>query len=161
MGDEKTEITVPDGYELVQDGLDIRFVERTNEVDRRSVKWCDKRNEVAGYYINDDSNIVAAVHGIRRKGNRNIFATVAQAEASIALAMLSQQVADCNGDWTPDWEENTTKWCIRRECHDGRDIFTVDFEYQHSHFLAFETEAIADEFLKINIDELRIAKDFV
>jgi hypothetical protein len=37
----------------------------------------------------------------------------------------------------------------------------VDFEYQHSQFLAFETEAIADEFLKINIDELRIAKDFV
>jgi hypothetical protein len=40
---------------------------------------------------------VAHVHGVRRGGNGNIFATAEQAEASIALAMLSQQVADCNG----------------------------------------------------------------
>ena len=161
MSDKKIEITVPDGYELVQDGLDIKFVERTKKMDERLSKWCDKDSELNGYYVNDDSTITAAVHFIRREGNRNIFATVAQAESSIALAMLSQQVVDCNGDWTPDWKENTTKWCIRRECHDGRDIFTVDFEYHHSHFLAFESEAIAEEFLKVNIDELRMAKDFV
>jgi hypothetical protein len=161
MSDEKIEITVPDGYELVQDGLDIKFVERTKKVDRRSARWCDKDSDLNGYYVDNEFKIVAHVHGVRRDGNRNIFARAEQAEASIALAMLSQQVADCNGDWTPDWKENTTKWCIRRECHDGRDIFTVDFEYHHSHFLAFETEAIAEDFIKVNIDELRMAKDFV
>jgi hypothetical protein len=161
MNDEKIEITIPEGYKLVQDGLNIKFVEKPKKMDERLSKWCDEDSELNGYWVDDESNIVAAVNGIRRDGNRNIFATVAQAEASIALAMLSQQVADCNGDWTPDWKENTTKWCIRRDCHDGWDIFTVDFEYHHSHFLAFETEAIADEFLKINIDELRMAKDFV
>jgi hypothetical protein len=66
-------------------------------------------SELNGYWVDDESYIVAAVNGIRRDGNRNIFATVAQAKSSIALAMLSQQVADCNGDWTPDWKENTTK----------------------------------------------------
>ena len=161
MRDEKTEITVPYGYELVQDGLDIRFVEKAKKLDERLKKWCDVDSELNGYYVNNASSIIAVTHGVRRHGNRNIFATVAQAESSIALAMLSQQVVDYNGDWTPDWEENTTKWCVRRECHDGRDIFTVDFEYHHSHFLAFETEAIADEFLKVNIDELRMAKDFI
>ena len=161
MRDKKIEIAVPDGYELVQDGLDIKFVERTKKVDECSAKWRDKENSVHGYYVDDESNVVAGVHGVRRDGNRNIFATVAQAESSIALAMLSQQVVDCNGDWTPDWKENTTKWCIRRDYHDDQEIFTVDFEYHHSHFLAFETEAIAEDFIKVNIDELRMAKDFV
>ena len=161
MSDKKIEITVPDGYELVQDGLDIRFVERTNEVDRRSVKWCDKRNELNGYYINNDSSIIAVTYGVRRDGSRNIFATAEQAESSIALAMLSQQVADWNGDWKPDWKENTMKWCIRRDYHDDQEIFTVDFEYYHSHFLAFENKDIAEEFLKVNIDDMRAAKDFI
>ena len=161
MNDEKTEITVPYGYELMQDGLDIKFVKKTKKVDECSAKWRDKENSVHGYYVDDESNVVAGVHGVRRDGNRNIFATVAQAESSLALAMLSQQVADCTGDWTPDWEGNTTKWCIRREWHDGRDIYTIDSEYHHSHFLAFETEVIAEGFLKANIDEIKMAKDFI
>jgi hypothetical protein len=161
MRDKKIEITVPDGYELVQDGLDIKFVKKAKKMDERLAKWCDKDSDLNGYYVDDESNVVAAVYGTRRDGNRNIFATVAQAESSIALAMLSQQVADCNGDWEPDWEENTTKWCIRREWHDGRDIYTIDFEYHYSHFLAFETEVSAEEFLKANIDEIKMAKHFI
>ena len=161
MSDKKIEIAVPYGYELVQDGLDIKFVKKTKKLDERLEKWCDKDSDLSGYYVDNEFNIVAAVYCIRRDRNKNIFATAEQAESSIALAMLSQQVADCNGDWTPDWKENTMKWCIRRDYHDDQEIFTVDFEYHCSHFLAFETEAIADEFLKINIDELKMAKYFI
>jgi len=44
--------------------------------------------------------------------NTNTFATREQAEASIALAQLSQLMKVYNGDWVADWEENSNKYCI-------------------------------------------------
>jgi hypothetical protein len=43
---------VPDGYDFVQDGLDIKFVKKSNS------KWEDKDSKVVGYYINKDSKVV-------------------------------------------------------------------------------------------------------
>jgi hypothetical protein len=45
--------------------------------------------------------------------NRKTFATESQAEGMIAMAMLSQQLADFNGEWEPKWEQGTgAKYCI-------------------------------------------------
>jgi hypothetical protein len=49
-------------------------VKKTKKLDERLKKWWDKENSVHGYYIDDESNVVAGVHGVRRDGNRNIFA---------------------------------------------------------------------------------------
>jgi hypothetical protein len=53
-------------------------------MDERLAKWCDKDSDLNGYYVDNEFNIVAHVHGVRRGGNGNIFATAEQAEASIA-----------------------------------------------------------------------------
>jgi hypothetical protein len=51
------------------------------------------------------SDIRVADSHPRDEDNRNIFATESQAKGMIAMAMLSQQLADFNEGWAPDWEE--------------------------------------------------------
>jgi hypothetical protein len=43
----------------------------------------------------------------------------------IAMAMLSQQLADFNGGWEPDWEEKDYNWCIRSELNGSELVFIV------------------------------------
>jgi hypothetical protein len=42
MNGKKIQITVPDGYDFVQDGLDIKFVKKSNS------KWEEKDSKVVG-----------------------------------------------------------------------------------------------------------------
>jgi hypothetical protein len=44
--------------------------------------------------------------------NRKTFAKESQAEGMIAMAVLSQQLADVNQGWEPDWKKDGCKWCI-------------------------------------------------
>jgi hypothetical protein len=42
------EITVPKGYKLIQDGLEIKFVKKP---DSRLLKWEDKETALSGCFI--------------------------------------------------------------------------------------------------------------
>jgi hypothetical protein len=60
----------------------------------------------------------------RDNTSRNIFATKKQAEASLALAMLTQQVKDANGDWKPNWMQNFSgtgdyQWVVEFKWYEG------------------------------------------
>jgi hypothetical protein len=44
---KKIEIEVPVGYELVQDGMNIKFVKS----DKRFLKWEEKDNNLSGYCV--------------------------------------------------------------------------------------------------------------
>jgi hypothetical protein len=152
MNGKKIEISVPDGYDFVQDGLDIKFVKKSNS------KWEDKDSKVVGYYINKDSKVVNTCAVPRLEKHSNIFHKESQAVGSLALARLTQQLADANGDWEPDWTDgNESKYCIYRSS-DKYKVFCSDVEPE---FLAFKTEEDAKEFLSTNIKEIKLAKDFI
>jgi hypothetical protein len=51
--------------------------------------------------VGGDSGVYVADSHPRDRSNRNIFATESQTEGMIAMAMLSQQLADFNGEWEP------------------------------------------------------------
>jgi hypothetical protein len=93
----------------------------------------------------------------------NIFATEAQAIGSRALAKLSQQLADFNGEWEPKWGEGTgSKYCIHSRFCGKKHIFVVDcFRRDYPRFLSFKTREDAEKFLEVNIDEIELAKDFI
>ena len=162
--DEKIEIIVPKGYELIQEGLNIEFVKKPDD---RFMKWEDKNTLLAGCFVstNSELNYTSMFNGTssRNHSTRNTFKKTSQGLGSICLAMLSQQLYDVNGDWEPDWgNKNETKYCIYRRCRkNSPDEFTVyDIETSYS-FLAFKTELDAKEFLDTNIKEIRLAKDFI
>ncbi len=90
----------------------------------------------------------------RDNTSRNIFATRKQAEASIALAMLTQQIKDANGDWEPNWTHNFSagtgdyQWVVEFTyyCPEGK----VIQEIVGPRLLAFQTKKIAEGFLECN-----------
>jgi hypothetical protein len=47
MSDKKIEIEAPEDYELVQDGMNIKFVKS----DKRFLSWEEKDSGLNGYYI--------------------------------------------------------------------------------------------------------------
>ena len=163
MKDEKIQVSVPRGYELKQNGLNIEFVKKP---DSHFLKWEDKKTELRGCYIGANStfNHTSGLDGssIRKTSNRNVFKTASQAVGSINLAVLTQQLADVNGDWKPDWDNGEeSKYCIRRESRGGAPIILIRMIVSWHHFLAFKTKEDAEEFLKANIDEIEAAKDFI
>jgi hypothetical protein len=51
----------------VQDGLDIKFVKKSNS------KWEEKDSKVVGYYVNKDSKVVNTCAVPRLEKHSNIF----------------------------------------------------------------------------------------
>jgi hypothetical protein len=164
MEDEKIEISVPSGYELKQNGLNIEFVKKP---DVSFLKWEDKNTLLAGCFVETNSEInytsMFNETSNRNHSNRNIFKTTSQAIGSISLAVLSQQLYDVNGGWEPEWfNSNEAKYCISREFNgDGSYSFNINLHYKLFRFLAFKTRREAEVFLKINIDEIETSKEFI
>jgi hypothetical protein len=157
MSDKKIEIEVPEGYELVQDGMNIKFVKK----DERFLSWEEKDSKLTGYCVNSFSWVYAPYNYDRNCTTMNTFATESQAKGSLALSMLSQQLADVNGDWEPDWGKDNMKWCIHSEFNGSEFVFIVTYYWRNHHFLTFKTKEDAEKFLSINIKEIKLAKDFI
>ena len=104
---------------------------------------------VSGYYIDDNSKIEFRRNHITHKSNRNIFSTKEQAEASIALAQLSQLMKVYNGDWVADWKSNKDKHVI----YFNEDNLIKSINNYNSRFLSFKDEKTRDLFLE-NFREL-------
>ena len=158
MSDKKIEIEVPVGYELVQDGMKFEFVKK----DERFLKWGEKDSKLSGYCVDRVSEVYAIGDRPRFDLNRKTFATESQAEGMIAMAMLSQQLADFNGEWKPKWGEGTgAKYCIHSRVCGISHAFHVGCYWDIPRLFAFETRKDAEKFLEVNIDEIELAKDFI
>jgi hypothetical protein len=65
-----------------------------------------------GWYVDMNERIIESENLKDEKGFRHIFATKEQAEASIALAQLSQLMKVYNSGWEADWTNDEDKFCI-------------------------------------------------
>jgi len=107
-----------------------------------------------GWFVNDDEDIKSHNNCQDLKGFRNIFATREQAEASIALAQLSQLMKVYNGDWVADWTDETDKFVI--EFYDNN-IYATNYMNTQK-FLAFKDAETRDLFLENFRDLILTAK---
>jgi hypothetical protein len=67
-----------------------------------------KDKVVTGYFIDDKSKVTKTdslddIPAGRSNGDRNVFYDFEQAQGSLGLSMLSQQIADVNQGWYPKW----------------------------------------------------------
>lgn len=120
-----------DGYRWYPESLTLSEIKK---------RWVDKEDaEVKGYFINSDSHIeYYSGHNIHI--DHNIFATEKQAKSALAMARISQIIANdirfggpiTDEEWVTN---NLKKFTIRRI--NGRAVFNTDsFVYN---FLAFHT----------------------
>jgi len=110
---------------------------------------------ISGRYVTRHSNLSEPCSSARCEPyNENIFATKEQAEASIALAQLSQLMAVYNGGWVPNWDKADNKSSIEF----SRDKIQKSNYVITSKFLAFKTANIRDEFLSNFRSLIEVAK---
>ena len=74
-------------------------------------KTWDELGKIEGYFIHTNCGVYGTV-SIVDDESRDIFATREQAEASIAMAQLSQLIAVYNDGWIPDYNDCNFKWAI-------------------------------------------------
>jgi hypothetical protein len=104
---------------------------------------------IKGYYV-DTASVVDIVDGLTYEDNKNIFATKEQAEASIALAQLSQLREVYRNGWVPDYKEPLQiKYTIT--FYENK-IMKESF-VNYNDFLSFQDEKTRDLFLE-NFKEL-------
>jgi len=149
-------IEIPEGYEIDKDKSTFENIV-FKEAKGLPKSW-EELERVEGCFVQDDSRI-AALDTLTGLSTRNIFCYREQAEASLALAQLSQLREVYRQGWFPDWKSaKQIKSCIL--LHRGDSISIVPFRYQ-SHFLSFQSEEIATQFLNNFSDLIEQARPLI
>lgn len=86
--------------------------------------------------------------------DKNTFATKEQAEASIALAQLSQLLKVYRGDWNPNWRDDNYKYAIKFT----QDVLEISSLVCSNAFITLPTKELAQEFLDNFRDLIEKAK---
>lgn len=146
-------IDVPDGKEIDMESSTIVF--KDVEVEKALPKSWEELEYISGWYANAISSIYDIENAVTCKSASSTFKTEAQAKASIALAQLSQLMAEYNEGWVPDWMNFIQeKYCINF----AQEKINIDRLISSRCFLAFKSKAIAEQFAKNFSDLIHQAK---
>lgn len=144
-------IEVPEGCVIdTENSTATKLVFKKVEVQEEKPKALPKTWEelitVEGHYLSSGS-YVSNCKGAAKEQNRNVFVTIEQTKAAVALAQLSQLREVYRQGWVPDWTDDTNayqKWCI--DYVEGKP--EVDVWRTREFFLSFQSKEIAEEFLE-------------
>jgi hypothetical protein len=138
-------INVPEGYEIDKEQSTFENIV-FKEIEKGLPKSWEELEKLNGYFVDVNAELIQLnCPSLARDGNRNIFATKEQAEASIALAQLSQLREVYRQGWTTDWEnEMQKKWCIRFY----KGTLEIEDYCSTNYFFSFQTREIAKQFLE-------------
>jgi hypothetical protein len=147
-------ISIPDGYEIDKAQSTFENIVFKPTVVALPKTW-KELNKIDGYFVHSgSSDVVSTTFSSTGPCNKNVFATKEQAEASIALAQLSQLMQVYNNGWVSDWTDSAWKYVIYIVNND----ININYFANNSHFLAFKTKELRDEFLENFEDLIIIAK---
>lgn len=147
-------IEIPSGHEIDQENSNLSQGKIVfKEVKKALPKTWEELGMVKGYWIQQYCKLATA-NCATVLGSRHIFAKKELAEASIALAQLSQLREVYRDGWKPDWKDGRSKYIIRFVDN----VIDKDSFYQNAYFLSFQSPEIRDEFLNNFRDLIEIAK---
>ena len=140
------EVGCPDGYEvdMEKSKFGLETIIYFKPIKKQLPKSWEELKEIKGHWIDGDCEIYENDVIKCTDDTKNLFATEAQAKASIALAQLSQLREVYRDGWVPDWNNCLMKYCIVK--YQGH--FLCENYYKTAHFLAFQSPEIRDEFFK-------------
>lgn len=116
-------------------------------------KSWEELRKIKGYYVGANTSRIIE-HAFSEEKNKNIFATREQAEASMALAQLSQLRDIYRNGWKPDYGQAVDKCFI----HFYNEEIFIDTSFFTSYFLSFQDEETRDLFLENFRDLIEKAK---
>ena len=151
--EKEINIVAPEGFEIDRENSTLDCI-RFKPIEKK--RWRDDENaKIEGYYIHSFSDILPSC-ACNSPSNYNVFATEKQAKSALAMARISQIMANderFGGVVTDEeWEKREiVKYVIKRE---GNHIITTYYYYFH-HLLAFHTPEQRDLFFEENEDLIR------
>ena len=155
--DKELKIVPPEGYEIDKENSTLECI----KFKPITKKWRDdKNNRVTGYFIErTNSSIIPCVNGYNIPIDYCVFNTEKQAKSALAMARISQIMANderfggiiTDEEWKND---SISKYCIDRQ----RNEINKEFCYICFSFLAFHTAEQRDLFLRENED---LVKDYL
>ena len=154
---ETKTIQIPEGWVIDKEkSTDTNIVLKEVEEVKR---WRDNPcNRISGYAIDVLCDVRPVVGTyVNTKPNYNIFATEKQAKSALAMARISQIMANDErfGGTITDEEwvgAGKVKYTITRK---GKDSITVDFSFTEYNFLVFHTYDQRNLFMKENMDLIK------
>lgn len=142
--EKEQHIKIPKGYQINKEKSNSETIV-LELIEPQSPKTWKELKTISGYFVEPDCKIEETGCGLTTfDHHRNVFFTKEQAEASIALAQLSQLREVYRQGWYPNWKATTyRKFCIVNEA----DIIAIQSHSTLSYFLSFQSQEIAEEFL--------------
>ena len=151
--EKEIKITPPEGFAIDKENSTFECI-RFKPIAKK--RWRDTKNaKIEGYYIGVYSDITPS-YTCNSPSNYNVFATEKQAKSALAMARISQIMANderFGGVVTDEeWEHNESlKYVIQR----GTKNIIKNYCYHLYHFLAFHTLEQRNLFLEENEDLIR------
>ena len=116
-------------------------------------KSWEELGKIKGFYVTNDSYVFTWPQETTH-ANNNLFITQEQAEASIAMAQLSQLREVYRDGWKPDFSNSETKYVI--EFYENK--IYKDECCGTNNFLSFQSAEVRDKFLENFRDLILTAK---
>lgn len=158
---ENIKVNIPEGYEIDEKKSVINLEKGVVDIKlkKKNKRWRDNKNTtVKGFYITSNSKIIDFI-GYNIPSTYNTFATEKQAKSALAMARISQIMANderfggiiTDEEWT---NESSVKYIIVRNNETIYQCVSCTVYY----FLAFHTKEQRDLFLEENED---LVKDYL
>jgi hypothetical protein len=137
---QQIKLLIPNGFEIDRENTTEKEI-LLKPIKKQLPKTWEELEEVGGYYTNTLSTVLYDSKEGCNMYNRNMFATEAQAKASIAMAQLSQLREVYRQGWKPKtW---ATVYGIG---YSSAGLEVLVYEYCRV-FLSFQSKEISEEFL--------------
>ena len=153
METKELKVSAPEGYEIDKENstFDCIKFKRIEES-----KWRDDYTRIISGYTIGGNELEHREHVYDVPGNYDTFATKKQAKSALAMARISQIMANdkrfggavTDEEWRDD---NSIKYIIDR----FKNTCSIDITYTLYHFLAFHTEEQCHLFAKENMDLIK------
>lgn len=154
---KETKLEIPADYEVdkveTQDGhIVVTFKEKERKLPKSWEEFCEMFPDFTGEYfiapeIEEKIGQVAEVMDRQKRtsSNAELLPDRSTAESVLALCQLIQLRNAYNGDWVPDWKDDSRKYVI--EFSEGKIETGYDMVLASTP-LFFKSEELRDEFLR-------------
>lgn len=155
--EKEIKINIPEGYEIDKENSTFKCI-RFKPIVKR---WRDRHSEVTGYFLS--GNYIRCIpidyHENWNGGNHDVFATEKQAKSALAMAQISQIMANDKRFGGPITDEEWENMYLEKYViHRIYNKWTYTDTFGLYGFLAFHTKEQRDLFLEENED---LAKDYL
>lgn len=152
---KEIKITPPEGYEIDRENSTFDCIKFKPAIKR----WRDNYSKsISGYVIDNNSIIHKRSNITNGSSNYNLFATEKQAKSALAMARITQIMAN---DERFDGVVTNEEWKMGKLIHTierYKDTYTIQSRVDYYPFLAFHTYEQRDLFLEENED---LVKDYL